>query len=66
MALLMIPLTLAPAVFVWRWPDGEQLFWLVLVGLLGGTGQLCMTEALRRTDTAVVMPIDPASCCGSR
>ena len=58
MALLMIPLTLAPAVFVWRWPDGEQLFWLVLVGLLGGTGQLCMTEALREADTAVVMPID--------
>jgi drug/metabolite transporter (DMT)-like permease len=58
MALLMIPLTVAPAVFVWRWPDGEQLFWLVLVGLLGGTGQLCMTEALRQADTAVVMPID--------
>jgi drug/metabolite transporter (DMT)-like permease len=31
---------------------------LVLVGLLGGSGQLCMTEALRRADTAVVMPID--------
>ena len=58
MALLMIPLTLAPAVFVWRWPDGAQLFWLVLVGLLGGSGQLCMTEALRRADTAVVVPID--------
>ena len=58
MALLMIPLTLAPAAFVWRWPDGAQLFWLVLVGLLGGAGQLCMTEALRRADTAVVMPID--------
>jgi drug/metabolite transporter (DMT)-like permease len=58
MALLMIPLTLAPAAFVWRWPDGEQLLWLVLVGLLGGAGQLCMTEALRRADTAVVMPVD--------
>jgi drug/metabolite transporter (DMT)-like permease len=58
MALLMIPLTLAPAAFVWRWPDGAQLFWLVLVGLLGGGGQLCMTEALRRADTAAVMPID--------
>jgi drug/metabolite transporter (DMT)-like permease len=28
------------------------------VGLLGGSGQLCMTEALRQADTAVVMPID--------
>jgi drug/metabolite transporter (DMT)-like permease len=58
MALLMIPLTLMPAAYVWHWPDGAQLFWLVLIGLLGGTGQLCMTEALRRVDTAVVMPID--------
>jgi drug/metabolite transporter (DMT)-like permease len=58
MALLMIPLTLVPAAFVWRWPDATELLWLVAVGLLGGTGQLCMTEALRRADTAVVMPID--------
>ena len=29
-----------------------------LIGLLGGTGQFCMTEALRQADTAVVMPID--------
>lgn len=58
MALFMMPLTLVPASFVWQWPDGNELFWLVLVGLLGGTGQLCMTEALRSADTAVVMPID--------
>lgn len=58
MALLMMPLTLVPAAFVWQWPDAVQLFWLVLVGLLGGAGQLLMTEALRSADTAVVMPID--------
>jgi drug/metabolite transporter (DMT)-like permease len=58
MALLMIPLTLVPAAFVWRWPDAVQLSWLLLIGVLGGTGQLCMTEALRRAETAVVMPID--------
>lgn len=58
MALLTMPLTLVPALFVWQWPDGVQLLWLVLVGLLGGAGQLCMTEALRIADTALVMPID--------
>jgi drug/metabolite transporter (DMT)-like permease len=26
--------------------------------VLGGIGQFCMTEALRQTDTAVVMPFD--------
>jgi drug/metabolite transporter (DMT)-like permease len=30
----------------------------VLIGILGGAGQLCMTEALHQADTAVVMPID--------
>lgn len=58
MGLFMIPLTLVPASFVWQWPDGAQLFWLMLIGLLGGTGQLCVTEALRQADTAVVMPVD--------
>ncbi len=58
MALLMMPLILVPAAFVWQWPDGQQLLWLVLIGVLGGTGQLCVAEALHQADTALVMPFD--------
>lgn len=58
MALLMMPLVLIPASFVWQWPTVEQLLWLILIGVLGGAGQLAMTEALHQADTAVVMPID--------
>jgi drug/metabolite transporter (DMT)-like permease len=58
MALLMMPLVLIPAVFVWQWPSVAELLWLALIGVLGGAGQLCMTEALRLADTSVVMPID--------
>jgi drug/metabolite transporter (DMT)-like permease len=58
MALLMIPLILVPAAFVWQWPDGGQLLWLILIGVLGGTGQLCVAEALHQADTALVMPFD--------
>jgi drug/metabolite transporter (DMT)-like permease len=58
MGLLMIPLSLAPALLVWQWPDAWQLSWLALIGLLGGIGQFAMTEALRQADTAVVMPVD--------
>jgi drug/metabolite transporter (DMT)-like permease len=58
MGVLMIPLSLAPALLVWQWPDPWQLSWLALIGLLGGIGQFSMTEALRRADTAVVMPVD--------
>jgi drug/metabolite transporter (DMT)-like permease len=58
MALLMIPLSLVPALFVWRWPDVGEWCWLVAIGLLGGIAQFCMTESLRQADTAVVMPFD--------
>jgi drug/metabolite transporter (DMT)-like permease len=58
MALLMIPLSLGPALFVWRWPDPLEWAWLIGIGVLGGIGQFCMTEALRQADTAVVMPFD--------
>jgi drug/metabolite transporter (DMT)-like permease len=58
MALLMIPLILVPAAFVWQWPDGGQLLWLILIGVLGGTGQLCVAEALHQADTALIMPFD--------
>jgi drug/metabolite transporter (DMT)-like permease len=58
MALLMIPLSLVPALLVWRWPDPLEWCWLIGIGVLGGIGQFCMTEALRQADTAVVMPFD--------
>jgi drug/metabolite transporter (DMT)-like permease len=58
MALLMIPLSLVPALFVWRWPDPLEWGWLIGIGVLGGIGQFCMTESLRQADTAVVMPFD--------
>ena len=58
MALLMIPLSLIPALFVWRWPDPLEWAWLLAIGVLGGIGQFCVTEALRQADTAVIMPFD--------
>ena len=58
MSLFMTPLSLVPALFVWQWPSGEQLLWLVGIGVLGGGGQLAMTESLRSADTHVVMPVD--------
>ena len=58
MGLLMVPLSLVPALFVWQWPDLASWGWLIAIGLLGGIAQYCMTEALRQADTAVVMPVD--------
>ena len=40
----------------WHWPIGDQWLWLVAVGLLGGIGQIVITEALRCAPVAVVSP----------
>jgi drug/metabolite transporter (DMT)-like permease len=58
MGLLMVPLSLGPALFVWQWPAPHEWVWLITIGVLGGIAQFCMTESLRQANTAVVMPID--------
>jgi len=58
MSLVMAPLSLVPALFVWVWPTWEQLAWLLMIGALGGVGQLAMSQSLRLADTHVVTPID--------
>ena len=42
----------------WVIPDTTTLIMLICTGLLGGTGQLFLTEALRRAPVAVVAPFD--------
>jgi drug/metabolite transporter (DMT)-like permease len=56
--LLMTPITLVPALFVWQWPTLSQLPWLIAIGLLGTTGHLLFTNAYRLADVSLV---DPAS-----
>jgi drug/metabolite transporter (DMT)-like permease len=58
MVLLMTPLSLLPAVFVWQWPDPHQLAWLVFIGVSGTLAQLAMAQALHLADTTTVMPLD--------
>jgi drug/metabolite transporter (DMT)-like permease len=58
MSLLMTPLALIPALFVWQWPDWPTLGWLVAIGIFGNLGQLTTAQALREAETSVVMPFD--------
>jgi drug/metabolite transporter (DMT)-like permease len=44
--------------FVWRTPDLADFALLVCVGLLGGSAQLLMTQALRLAPAATVAPFD--------
>lgn len=58
MSLVMAPLALIPALFVWSWPSLTDFAWLALLGLLGGLGQMAVAQALRHAETHVAMPFD--------
>ena len=49
---------LASLPFGWVMPDIQTLMLLICGGLLGGVGQLLLTEALRRASVAVIAPFD--------
>ena len=58
MVLLMSPMTLVCALFVWTWPSGDELAVLAGIGIAGTLAQMCMTQSLRLAETMVVMPFD--------
>ena len=60
MNLLLTPLALVPALFVWRWPTGTEYFWLLCIGAIASAAHYFMTQAFRHADTTAVMPYDYA------
>ena len=58
MIVFMVPLSLVPALFVWQWPNWEQIGLMAIMGMMGTAGHFLITTALKIADTAAVMPID--------
>jgi len=58
MGLFMAPLSLIPALFVWQWPGGQALMFLMLVGAFGGVGHLALAQAFKESDATAVLPYD--------
>ncbi|MGB8275666.1 MAG: DMT family transporter, partial [Alphaproteobacteria bacterium] len=58
MVLLMSPLTLVPALFVWSWPTASQMLWLVFLAAVATMGNFAMTRALVVADISVVASFD--------
>jgi len=58
MSIMMTVLSFPFALYFWQWPVGEQWIWLVAIGVIGVTGNLCMVRALTLADTSAVMTID--------
>ena len=58
MGLLMTPLSLLPALFVWQWPSASAWLWLVLLGLVAAVAHLLFTRAFAKCDASAVQPFD--------
>jgi drug/metabolite transporter (DMT)-like permease len=55
---LMIPMTLPPAVLVWQTPPLAMWGWLLFIGVIGTLGQIVVTDAFKLADMTVLMPLD--------
>ena len=51
-------LSLVPALFFWKWPQGMQWGWLLFAALTGTLGQLLLAKAFAFTETSIVLPFD--------
>jgi drug/metabolite transporter (DMT)-like permease len=58
MGLLMTPMSLLPAAFVWTWPNWSTFLWLLLMGLVATIGQVFLVRAMQAADASAVMPFD--------
>jgi len=58
MVVLMTPLSLPAALWVWETPDPRTWLWLVLIGAFGTLGHMMLTRAMKTADASYVMPFD--------
>lgn len=54
-------LSLVTLPFGWVIPAPREAFFLVMAGVLGGLGQICLTSSYRYADASVIAPFDYAS-----
>ena len=56
--MLLTPMSLIPALFVWETPALHHLPWLIALGVTATVGQLLLTQAFSAADASLVMPFD--------
>ena len=57
-AILLMPFSLIPALFVWSWPSPQQWAWLVCIGVIGSSMHVTIAQAFKLADATAVLPID--------
>jgi drug/metabolite transporter (DMT)-like permease len=60
MNLILTPLSLIPALFVWRWPSGPMLMVVAGLGLVATLAHQLLTRAYAKADASAVIPFDYA------
>lgn len=58
MNLLLTPLSLIPALFVWRWPSWEVWLAVIALGFIATVAQIMTTRAYKTADASLVLPFD--------
>ena len=56
--LIMTPLSLVPALFVWKWPTLELLPIMLVVGVTGVLGHVCLMRGFQATDASLVLTFE--------
>ncbi len=51
-------LGLATSVFGWNWPDARDAALLVGIGVMGGLGQILLTQSYRHGDASLIAPFE--------
>jgi len=58
--LLMTPISLVPAIFVWVWPRGDEYLILAAIGVLAMLAHLALARSMASADASAIMPFDYA------
>ncbi len=65
MVLLLIPISLVPALYVWEWPTWDQMVVMALIGALGTIAHLAFAQSFKYADSSALLPLDFHSMIGS-
>lgn len=58
MVVMLTPVSLIPALFVWQMPAPQTWVWLFLLGLSGTIGHMLFTRSFRIAEVTAVVPFD--------
>jgi drug/metabolite transporter (DMT)-like permease len=58
MVVMLTPVSLIPALFVWQTPSLQTWIWMFLVGLCGTVGHMLFTRSFKVAEVTAVVPFD--------